>query len=176
FEWTAHIEDVWSDHSYETEGLQPQARTMLGEHLEDLVDATSPASPLGVPLLGPAGSGKTHLLGFLRRSAIETGSYFILADMTDVSDFWETLSLGYLRSLQHHLSADRRQIDHWLERMIENYGQAVRKASDIPKQRPPGLINRTEELIKKVREKHRAEVQEHVDVLRALILFACDHA
>src|SRR5690606_24901425 len=78
--------------------------------------------------------------------------------------------------LQHHLSDDRRQIDHWLERMIANYGQAVRKASDIPKQRPPGLINRTEELIKKVREKHRAEVQEHVDVLRALILFACDHA
>lgn len=176
FEWTAHIEDVWSDHSYETEGLQPQAREMLGEYLEDLVDSTAPASPLGVPLLGPAGSGKTHLLSFLRRSAVEQGSYFILADMTDVSDFWETLSLGYLRSLQHHLGDGRRQIDHWLERMIKSYGQAVKKASDIPKQRPPGLINRTEELIKKVREKHRAEVQEHVDVLRALILFACDHA
>ncbi len=37
------------------------------------------------------------------------------------------------------------------------------------------MINRAEELIGQIRNIHRAEVQEHVDVLRALILFACDH-
>lgn len=176
FDWTAHIEEIWVDHSYETDGLQPQARRILSEYLEDLVDSQSQPSPLGVPLLGPAGSGKTHLLGFLRRSAIAQGSYFILVDMTDVSNFWETVSLGYLRSLQHQLPDGRRQMDHWLDRMISLFGQQVKKVAGLPKQRPPGLINRAEEIIAKVREQHRAEVQEHVDVLRALILFSCDHA
>lgn len=176
FDWTAHIDEIWIDHAYETHELQIEARLLLTERLEDLIDTQSVGSPLGLPLLGPAGSGKTHLLGHLRRSSLAEGAYFILVDMTDVSNFWETVSLGYLRSLQRHLPNGRRQIDHWLEGMIRIYGQTVKKADHIPKQRPPGLINRADELISKVREVHRAEVQEHADVLRALILFACDDA
>jgi hypothetical protein len=176
FDWTAHIEEIWVDQAHETAGIQTEARNALIEHLEDLVDSPKGASPLGIPILGPAGSGKTHLLGFLRREALTREAYFILVDMTDVSDFWETVSLGYLRSLQHQLSDGRRQVDRWLDRMIKLYGQSLRKPEDIPKQRPPALINRADELIHQIREKHRAEVQEHADVLRALIFFACDHS
>lgn len=175
FDWTAHIDEIWVDQPHETDQLQSVIRAELEDYLHDLKDNASTASPLGIPLLGPAGSGKTHLLGVLRRQALLRQMYFILVDMTDVADFWETVSLGYLRSLQQPLGDGRRQVDHWLDRMIALFGQAVRKASDIPKQRPPALINRAEELIGQVRNKHRAEVQEHVDVLRALILFACDH-
>jgi hypothetical protein len=176
FDWTAHIDEIWVDQTHETEQLQSVIRAELEDYLDDLQDSASSASPLGIPLLGPAGSGKTHLLGVLRRQALARKMYFILVDMTDVADFWETVSLGYLRSLQQPLADGRRQVDHWLERMLTLFGQKVRKGHDIPKQRPPGLINRAEELIGEVRVKHRAEVQEHVDVLRALILFACDHA
>jgi DNA helicase HerA-like ATPase len=175
FDWTAHIDEIWVDQLHETERLQDSIRRELQDALETLQNSRKEASPLGIPLLGPAGSGKTHLLGFLRRQALTQGMFFILADMTDVADFWETVSLGYLRSLQQH-SGGRRQVDRWLDRMIELYGHGNRKAKDIPKQRPPALINRTAELIDQVRAKHRKETQEHVDVLRALILFACDHA
>jgi DNA helicase HerA-like ATPase len=175
FDWTAHIDEIWVDQPHETDQLQSVIRAELEDYLDDLRDNASTASPLGIPLLGPAGSGKTHLLGVLRRQALLRKMYFILVDMTDVADFWETVSLGYLRSLQQPLADGRRQVDHWLDRMIALFGQSVRKANDIPKQRPPALINRAEELIAQVRTKHRAEVQEHVDVLRALILFACDH-
>lgn len=176
FDWTAHIDEIWVDQIHETEQLQSVIRAELEDYLDDLQDSSSASSPLGVPLLGPAGSGKTHLLGVLRRQALARKMYFILVDMTDVADFWETVSLGYLRSLQQPLADGRRQVDHWLDRMLTLFGQKVRKGHDIPRQRPPGLINRAEELIGEVRLKHRAEVQEHVDVLRALILFACDHA
>jgi hypothetical protein len=176
FDWTAHIDEIWVDQPRETSKLQAEIRKELEDHLDDLADSTSAASPLGVPLLGPAGSGKTHLLGVLRRSALSRGMYFILADMTDVADFWDTVSLGYLRSLQQQLSDGRRQVDHWLERMIQRFGQGMKKAQDIHRQRPPGLINRIEELLTQVRAQHRAEIQEHADVLRALVLFACDHA
>lgn len=175
FDWTAHIDEIWVDQPHETDQLQSVIRAELEDYLDDLKDNASTASPLGIPLLGPAGSGKTHLLGVLRRQALLRKMYFILVDMTDVADFWETVSLGYLRSLQQPLADGRRQVDHWLDRMIALFGQSVRKANDIPKQRPPALINRADELIAQVRTKYRAEVQEHVDVLRALILFACDH-
>lgn len=176
FDWTAHIDEIWVDQRHETDQLQAPIRGELEEYVDDLIESDQTGSPLGVPLVGPAGSGKTHLLGMLRRQSLARGAYFILADMTDVADFWETVSLGYLRSLQQPLADGRRQVDHWLERMIRLFGQETRKATDIPKQRPPGLINRTEELIKQARLKHRAEIQEHADVFRALVLFACDHA
>ncbi len=173
FDWTAHIDQIWRDQPYETQSLQADARRELVDRLDDLRDQMSDASPLGQPLLGPAGSGKTHLVGFVRREALGRGMYFILADMTDVADFWDTVLLGYLRSLQQ-LSGGKRQVDHWLVRMIAKFGQGVKKSDAIPQQRPPGLINRIDELIVGVRQ-HHAEVQEHSDVLRALVLFACDH-
>jgi DNA helicase HerA-like ATPase len=175
FDWTAHIGEIWSDQRHETESLQGEIRKELAVSLDDLREQRHDSSPLGVSLLGPAGSGKTHLLGFVRRQSLARGAYFILADMTDVADFWDTVLLGYLRSLQQPLADGRRQVDHWLERMIERFGQSVRRA-EIPKQRPPGLINRIEELMADLRAKHRADVQEHADVLRALVLFSCDHA
>jgi hypothetical protein len=174
FDWTAHIDQIWHDQPYETQNLQADARRELVERLDDLRDQTSDASPLGQPLLGPAGSGKTHLLGFVRRETLGREMYFILADMTDVGDFWDTVLLGYLRSLQQKLPDGKRQVDHWLVRMIAKFGQGVKKSEAIPQQRPPGLINRIDELIAGVRQ-HHAEGQEHSDVLRALVLFACDH-
>ncbi len=175
FDWTAHIGEIWVDQPHETENLQADVRRELVERLDDLSEQASASSPLGLPLLGPAGSGKTHLLGFVRREALARDMYFILADMTDVADFWDTVLLGYLRSLQQVLPDGKRQIDHWLVRIIAKFGQGVRKGSGVPSQRPPGLINRIDELIGGVRARHRAEIQEHSDVLRALVLFACDH-
>src|SRR6478609_7965876 len=114
FDWTAHIDQIWRDQPHETQSLQTDARHELVARLEDLQDQMSDASPVGQPLLGPAGSGKTHLLGFVRRETLARGMYFILADMTDVADFWDTVLLGYLRSLQQQLADGRRQVDHWL--------------------------------------------------------------
>ncbi len=175
FDWTAHIGEIWADQRYETASLQADTRQELQEKLDDLREQRSASSPLGAPLLGPAGSGKTHLLGFVRRQSLSRQMYFILADMTDVGDFWDTVLLGYLRSLQQPLADGRRQVDHWLQRLTEKFGQNLKKADAIPTQRPPGLINRIEEVMTEMRAHHRAEVQEHADVLRALVLFACDH-
>jgi hypothetical protein len=176
FDWTAHIDQIWSDHPADVGELQAEARAELREHLDDLGDLATNRSPLGFWVLGSAGSGKTHLLGVVRSQAIERGFFFVLADMTDVQDFWATVLLGYLRSLMQRGRDGRRQLDHWLAGIIEHYGATVRRARQIPQQRPPGLINTCNQLIAAVTSEHRDQGQEHADVLRALVLFACDHA
>lgn len=175
FDWTAHIDRIWTDAWGDIDELQAPARRELELRLEDFVDARSEHSPLGVPLLGAAGSGKTHLLGVLRRQVVAKGVFFVLADMTDVKDFWETILLGYLRSLQQPGRGGRRQLDLWLMGIIQCFGSGVQRAMGIPEQRPPRLINTCNDLIAAVGASHRDSCREHVDVLRALLLFACDH-
>ncbi len=176
FDWTLRIQQIWSDNVRDIPDLQSNVRELLAEHVEELIERKDAASPLGLPIVGPAGSGKTHLLGAIRGDAIQRRLFFVLADMTDVADFWDTILLGYLRSLQQTTGAGRRQVDEWLLRLIEKHGEGVRKRFDIPTQRPPGLIVTTNQIIDALRSEHRAAVLEHQDVIRALVLFACDHA
>lgn len=176
FEWTEHIERIWSVDAPDASGLQPAARAELVEHLEATASASSARSPLGLCLLGTAGAGKTHLLGVVRRTALELKMFFVLADMTDVRDFWATVLLGYLRSLQQPAADGRRQLDVWLAGVIDRFGTGAKRAKGIPQQRPPGLINTCSALLRAVTSQHPHEGREFADVLRALLLFACDNA
>ena len=176
FDWTLRVQQIWEDNPRDVADLQKHIREELEDRIEALAEQKSGASPLGVPLVGPAGSGKTHLLGAVRAISVERGLFFVLCDMTDVADFWDTIVLGYLRSLQQTTVDGSRQVDEWLERLLGAFGETVRKRFDLPRQRPPGIIVTTNELIDAIRREHRAAVMEHQDVIRALVLFACDHA
>jgi hypothetical protein len=176
FDWAAHVDQIWSDNAADISELQKEARSELEERIDTLRHSRSEFSPLGVPLLGAAGAGKTHLLGVLRRRALDAGMFFVLVDMTDVHNFWDTVLLGYLRSLQQPGHQGRRQLDNWLAGLLKRFGARVKRADSIPAQRPPGLINTCNEVIQAVRNDYRDKAQEHGDVLRALVLFACDHA
>ncbi|MGC4070604.1 MAG: hypothetical protein QM784_39230 [Polyangiaceae bacterium] len=176
FDWAAHVDQIWSDNAADISELQKEARSELEERIDTLRHSRTEFSPLGVPLLGAAGAGKTHLLGVLRRRALDAGMFFVLVDMTDVHNFWDTVLLGYLRSLQQPGHQGRRQLDNWLAGLLKRFGAKVKRADSIPAQRPPGLINTCNEVIQAVRNEYRDKAQEHGDVLRALVLFACDHA
>lgn len=176
FDWALRIQQIWSDNIRDIPEIQRRIRDELEDLLDTLFEQRDDASPLGIPLIGPAGSGKTHLLGSLRAYAMQRGSFFVLVDMTDVADFWDTILLGYLRSLQQSSADGRRQVDAWLDLLVQTYGESVRKRADIPKQRPPGLIVTTNQLVEAIRTEHRAAASEHQDVIRALVLFASDDA
>lgn len=176
FDWVAHVDQIWRDSATDISELQVEARAELADRIDILRASHSEFSPLGLPLIGAAGAGKTHLLGVLRRKALEAGMFFVLVDMTDVHNFWDTVLLGYLRSLQQPGHQGRRQLDNWLAGILKRFGAKVKRADSIPQQRPPGLINTCNEVILAIRNAHREKAQEHGDVLRALVLFACDHA
>ena len=67
FRWVSTLQGIWRDHPSHVEALQQAAadrimdafRTLRREKAENAV---------GQVVNGPAGSGKTHLIGTLRRS------------------------------------------------------------------------------------------------------------
>jgi hypothetical protein len=177
FDWTTHIDAIWQASETDVAELQDDARAELEIHLDDLSASATHHSPLGVPLLGAAGSGKTHVLGVLRQKAFERRMWFVLVDMTDVDDFWGTTLLGYLRSLQQPgYEPNRRQLDSWLTALVARCGDPKAQGQHVPAQRPPRLINTCNAFVAALTKQHRELAQEHADVLRALVLFACDHA
>ncbi|AFM15652.1 putative ATPase [Mycolicibacterium chubuense NBB4] len=97
--WAPTADDLW----------RPQAATHvrgLNEHaVDDVMDAfgdarSDPASaPLGVVIRGPAGSGKTHLLGQIRERVQAEGGYFFVVELLDAASFWQSVRSGILESL-----------------------------------------------------------------------------
>lgn len=176
FQWTTHIDSVWNDLPFHVPELQRAAREQVLERLAALRADASMQSPLGIPLLGPAGAGKTHLLNTIRKEALGRDLFFVLVDLTDVNDFYETLLLGTLRSLSQDNQRGRPQLHSLLEFLLQEYGDDVQRAEGVAglsAARPPGLINRCNRLIHAVRKRH-PRAQEHQDVLRALLLLGSD--
>lgn len=173
FQWTTHIDNIWRDPSADIPELQWTAREQLNRRMVSLQRSSETASPLGIPLLGTGGSGKTHVLSSVRHRAFEVGQYFVLVDMTDVREFWETVLLGYLRSLDQQYNGEA-QFSRLLKNLISRLGAGAPTYDQLRAARPPGLINRCNELIHNLAKLYRTEAREHQDVLRALALVASD--
>ena len=176
-QWTRHVDSVWRTLDHDVSAIQSAARAELDDRLEALRTSSDPDSPLGVVLMGPARSGKTHLLSWLRREAHAAGMLFVLVDMTDVQDFAETVLLGLIQSLgQPHVDG-RPQYTHLLAALIERYGDAHLRelgVDGLAAARPPALGDHCDRLIACVRRAHRQEGARHQEVLRALALMASD--
>lgn len=100
FDWVKRLNEVWSDSTTDVAELHSEQRANLRERLTGLSSSReSQEAQLIVGYVGNPGSGKTHFLSFVRREALARGMQFVLVDMTDVRDFWSTVSLGYLESL-----------------------------------------------------------------------------
>src|SRR5260370_30092276 len=62
FNWTSALEDVWRPSRYHVEGLHDEAAWEIRRGIGEAAVGAQRAKPLGQPLLGERGVGKTHLL------------------------------------------------------------------------------------------------------------------
>jgi DNA helicase HerA-like ATPase len=179
FDWTMHLDAVWNAAPYDVEHIHGAIRRELDDRVARLSEMASPLSPLGVVIVGRAGAGKTHLLGALRRQTQAADATFVLADLTDVHDFWETLALGWLKSLQRPGATGVEQYRGLLAHVLVAFppeGAASMTVSDLSSLRPPKITNTTDAILRSVAIRHKAEEWAHQDVLRALVLMASnDH-
>jgi Ni2+-binding GTPase involved in maturation of urease and hydrogenase len=172
FDWAMRLSGVWEDSPWDVADLHKDVRAEFIAKIDSMKGRPSSQSPLGYPIVGPGGAGKTHLLGVFRREAVRRNVAFVLVDMTDVRDFWETVLQGYLDSLQQRYDGPSHQHQHLLSNVIQRLGPnkpvadilfllASRKSSNLP-----GDIAK---VLKALHLVHPRETVKYHNVVRALI-------
>lgn len=170
FNWVVHPDLVWDDEHPDTPGLH-------GDVCDEIIESASAlkgAMPgLGRLLLGPAGMGKTHLLAMLRRRAAREGLTFVMADLTDVRDFFETVLLGFVVSLQQSDASGKPQLHALLRQLISHLSTTV-DAEDyvgqLAAQKPEGFISPVVDILRNLQRKDAVRTTRHQDVIRAAVL------
>ncbi len=110
FNWTRDLQSVWFDPPFQVNDVH---RAVVDEIMEDFVAKTNDpnSNPVGRVILGPAGAGKTHLIGTLRRRVWDANGWFVLLDIIGITDFWATAALGFLNSLHQPMADGRAQYE-----------------------------------------------------------------
>jgi hypothetical protein len=178
FDWVVRHESVWQGPECDISELNRQTREALMAEAERLHYSNGLQNPLGHIVLGAAGAGKTHTLATLCQKALNRDIGFVLVDMTDVKDFWETILLGYLSSLQHPLSKETTQLQLVLEHILrllnpnQNTSLVLKKLTTTDITRLAGYINT---IITALSQKYPLQVRHYQDILRALFYLICFH-
>jgi len=169
FDWAMHVKRVWEDTGYDVEAHHQQERAKILDRLLALKQSSGLASPLGIVIVGQAGSGKTHLLSTIRKHAQNNGLNFVLVDMTDVRDFWETVLQGYISSLQEAGADGVPQLEVLGDRLIAFTGKSF-SAKQLAQSPAKTLRNAMAFILKQLAGRDRQQTLQHQDVIRALIL------
>lgn len=167
-------DDVWRPSPFNVADLHRDVVESVFEGVNQ-ARAVHDSSPLGVVIQGPAGSGKTHLLGMVRSRTQHDGGYFFLVSLLSGTQFWESTALCIVDGLLRESVGWSTQLKAFLRRLTAALGlpPGLRDAiaGDVPLK--PSDLNA---LVAALREKDRALGQEAQHTARALVLYgAQDH-
>ncbi|MET9262659.1 DUF87 domain-containing protein [Amycolatopsis sp. NPDC004079] len=129
FNWAAGPDDVWQPLPFHVDGLHEGVVQVVLGGLGEAV-ASDGASPIGLVLEGSRGSGKTHLLGWLRQQVHARGGYFFLVSLLSARDFWFSVLASMLDGLARPVPGSESQLALLMRRLSARVGapRAVRRA------------------------------------------------
>jgi GTPase SAR1 family protein len=173
FNWAVRLQDIWMAAVGDVPDIHRNARRQLLEQAERLKNHSDAGNPLGWFLTGSGGTGKTHLLNALQDQLVQQGFGFILVDMTDVRDFWETVAQGYITSLQSVLRDGRKQYAVLIDRFIRCLSVKASKAASLvgflARRKSVRLKDDLDAVLNALARKHPSETLRYQDTIRALI-------
>ncbi|WP_336207352.1 helicase HerA domain-containing protein [Nonomuraea sp. LPB2021202275-12-8] len=116
FNYTEGADDVWNPSPFHVEGLHGDSTKIL---LDGLAEARGrrEGSPIGVVVQGQRGTGKTHLLGWLREATQRENGYFVLVGLLDAKGFWESTVVSILDSFSRAGEDGESQLRVFLSRL-----------------------------------------------------------
>ena len=177
FDWASRLSEVWDDPPWDVPGLHDAIRAEFSAKLDAMRAQGVGSSPLGWFVVGDGGTGKTHLLGAFRRKAARRASAFVLVDMTDVRDFWETVLQGYIDSLQQRYEGHLFQHQCILRNLIGRMGPS-KPAGDIltilAQRKGEELLRTIQKVLHVLSKAHPAQLSKHQNVVRALVCLNAD--
>jgi len=121
FEWVRQLKSVWQDPPYHIDAFHDDVAKRIVEDFQSRTRKLTDA-PLGHVIVGGAGSGKTHLIGTLRRRVWEAGGWFVLLDFAGIKDFWASVALCFVTSLNHVMPSGETQYQAILSRLVASDG------------------------------------------------------
>ena len=167
-------DDVWRPSPFNVPDLHRDVVESVFEGVGQ-ARAADDQSPLGVVLQGPAGSGKTHLLGMVRSRTQNDGGYFFLVSLLSGHQFWESTALCIVDGLLRESVGWSTQLKAFLRRLSATLGLPPGLRDAIAGDTPlkPGDLTA---FVGALREKDRSLGQETQHTARALALYgAADH-
>jgi hypothetical protein len=174
FNWVRQLQSVWRDPPYHVDSIH---QALIDDIVDYFTKETSDADPANEPqgriIVGPAGLGKTHLIGELRRRVWKNGGFFVLLDFVGIKDFWPSVALGFLNSLQVRMTENKRQYDILIFRIAKalSLEPQLREIANRLRDRPRDLmLELVRVFINSLAKEHREGMLRYQDVVRALIL------
>ena len=170
--WVQAPDDVWRRSPFHVDGLHETVAQDVRDGIASAEDSPD-ASPVGLVLEGRQGTGKTHLLGWVREQVQDRGGYFFLIGLLDGRKFWDGLLVFLLDGLAREMPDGQTQLTLLLRRLASRVGapRADRRAVIGETDLSPEALN--------VFVRGLSEFNSHVghecrDTLRALALRASE--
>ncbi len=109
-------DDVWRRSEFHVDTLHREVADAILDAIGDARDSVD-ASPVGVVVQGQRGSGKTHLLGWVREQVQRQDGYFFLVSLLDANRFWHGVAHSMLNGLTRQVEGHETQLRVFLRRV-----------------------------------------------------------
>ncbi|WP_062352553.1 ATP-binding protein [Herbidospora yilanensis] len=162
--------DVWRPVPFHVPEMHPAATYALTAGLDAATDSAE-TSPIGVVLEGGPGSGKTHLMSWLREQVIHRDGYFFLMGVLDARSFWESAVVSMQDGLARVGSDEESQLKRFL-RSLTGLMKLPRKHQQAIIGNQPVSRDDLDLFIEALSKIDRRVGREAQDVARALVLLA----
>ncbi|MEV6848250.1 ATP-binding protein [Actinoplanes sp. NPDC051411] len=171
--WVQAPDDVWRRSPFHVDGLHEAVADDVRDGIASAEDSPD-ASPVGLVLEGRQGTGKTHLLGWVREQVQERGGYFFLIGLLDGRRFWDGLLVFLLDGLAREMPDGQTQLNLLLRRLASRVGapRADRRAVIGETDLNPAALNT---FVRGLSEFNSHVGHECRDTLRALALRASEN-
>ncbi|MET7396355.1 DUF87 domain-containing protein [Dactylosporangium sp. NPDC005572] len=132
-------DDVWKRSEFHVDTLHRDVARAIVEKIDDARDADG-GSPVGLVVQGQRGSGKTHLLGWVREKVQRQDGYFFLVSLLEGTRFWHSVAHSMINGLARRIDDQETQLRTFLSRvtLLTGVPFVARQAviGDAPLDRP----------------------------------------
>lgn len=119
--WVQAPDDVWRRSLYHVDGLHDAVVRDVRDGIAE-AEESADSSPIGLVLEGRQGTGKTHLLGWVREEVQQKGGYFFLIGLLNGREFWDGLLVFLLDGLARETPDGETQLRLLLRRLASRIG------------------------------------------------------
>lgn len=135
FDWAMTYEDVWAPLEGHVEALNGRlAHDILATFAE--TGSSHGRSPLGVVITGQKGSGKTHLLAWMRNRVQLGGGYFFLVGLLQGKGFWPNIVYALIAGLHRAGPGGDDQLTILLQGLCDKAGVPASVRAEVTGARP----------------------------------------